>query len=79
VLGQEHGPQLGEPLGWIVERAQDDRALVDREREQLHLVRNAMLEPVAQVVGAGSPAERGELIDRVGWDGRPASIIAARL
>ena len=35
---EEHGAKLGEPVGWVFERPQDDRALVDRQREQLHVV-----------------------------------------
>lgn len=38
----------------LAERTQDDGALVDCEREQGHLVGRGALEPVGQVVGAGS-------------------------
>jgi hypothetical protein len=52
VLVQEHGAELGELPRRVFELGQDDRALVDRERNQLHLVGEGTLETIGQVVGA---------------------------
>ena len=76
---EEHGAKLGEPVGWVFERAQDDRALVDRQREQLHAVVEGTSSRSANVFGADRPHRVGELRDGVGGTGTPASIIAARL
>jgi hypothetical protein len=50
VFVQEHSVEFGEPVRRILERPQDDRAFVDREREQLHLVGEGTVEPVGQLV-----------------------------
>jgi hypothetical protein len=63
VVGEQHGPQLGELLRLIFERRERDRPLVECEREQLHLVGAGAFELVAQLVGAGSPDEPGEVVD----------------
>ena len=34
MLVQEHGAKFGEPVRWLCELAEDDRPLVDCEREQ---------------------------------------------
>jgi hypothetical protein len=49
VLVHQDAAQLGEPVRRVVERGQDDRPLVDREREQLHLVVEGALEPVGEL------------------------------
>ena len=60
VFVQEHGPQLGELLRRILERGQDDRALIDRERQQRHTVGEGNLEPVGERILAGGPNRVGE-------------------
>ena len=63
---EEHGPQLGEPFGWILERGEDDRAFVDREREQRDAVVDGNLEPVRERIAAGRPDRVGEVRYRAG-------------
>ena len=49
VLVHEHAAELGEPVRKIIERGQDDRPLVEREREQLHFVAQSPLEPLGEL------------------------------
>ena len=79
VLVEEHRAELGEPVRWVFELAKDDRPLVDRQREQLHLVAQGTLEPVGQHVGAGCRDEVGELGDGVVGDGETGEHHRARL
>ena len=51
VFVQEHGPEFGEPVGWVFERAEDDRAFVDREREQ----RDAVVAAISSRCASASP------------------------
>ena len=66
--GEQDCAQLGGFLRWVLERREHQGALVEREREQLHLVGEGTLEPVGQVAGAHVTDESGELVDGVGRD-----------
>ena len=50
MLVHEYGPRLGKPLWRVFKLGEDDRPLVDREREQLHVVGEGTVEPVGQLV-----------------------------
>jgi hypothetical protein len=65
MLVHQDAAQFGAPAGRILERGEDDRPLVDREREQLDVVLEGLLEPVCQLVGVGRAEGIGELRDRV--------------
>ena len=52
MLVHQHGPKLSEPFGRVFERGEDDRSLIDREREQLQVVGECLLEPVGELDGA---------------------------
>jgi hypothetical protein len=54
---------------WVVELVEDDRPLVHREREQLHIVGNVPLEPVGENLIAVSTDEAGQVLDGLGEDG----------
>jgi hypothetical protein len=62
VFVQEYGAEFGELFGWIVERLQDDCALVDREGEDLDVVPLRLLEPVGEIGGAGCSEEFNESV-----------------
>jgi hypothetical protein len=70
VIGEQDCAQLGELRRRILERREHQGALVEREPEQLHLVGNAALETVGQVVGASSPDERIALGNPIVAQGR---------
>jgi hypothetical protein len=59
MLVEEHGAEFGEPVRRILERGQDDRALVDRERQQRHVAVEGTLEPIGELVGAERPNRAG--------------------
>jgi hypothetical protein len=46
VFVEEDGAEFGEPVRWVVEGREDDRSLVDRQCEQLHVVVEGKFEPV---------------------------------
>ena len=76
MLVQEHGAQLGEIVGRGLERG-EDRAIVDRQREQLHLVGDGAVGPVGQVVSARIAYEAGDLFDGGDRDGEAGEQHAA--
>lgn len=57
---QEHGAELGELVGRVFECAEDDRPLVDREREQLYIVVEGLFEPEGKVDGPCGSDDGGE-------------------
>ena len=81
MFAQEHRAELAQPLRRMIERGQDDRPLVDRERKPCNLVGCGALEPDRQLVGAGPTNQRSEVFDGVvrGRGGRRASSPASLL
>ena len=79
MLVDEHAAQLGEPVWRILERVEDDRALVDRQGEKLHVLGEGHLEPVGQLVAARGADDVRQLRGRVGGTGTPASITWASI
>ena len=77
LLVQQHGAQLGSPSGGSAERREDDRALVDRQREQLHVAVEGDVERVGERIGAGrgGPVSASSATASAST-GTPASIMA---
>ncbi len=73
MVGDENGTELGQLLPWVFERGGQERPLVQRQREQFHIVDEGLLEPVCQVVAAEVTNEADELGDGVVGEGQRAS------
>ena len=63
MVDEQDGAQLPELVRRIFERQEHDGALVEREREQLHLIGDGTLESVSQVVAAERTHETGEFLE----------------
>lgn len=72
VLLNEHGAELSEVVGRVVERVEDDGPLVDRERKERDAVPDSLLKPDGEIVSAGGSNHADEVGDgrlRYGYAG----------
>lgn len=79
MIGEQDGAQLRERLRRILERREHDRPLVDRQREQLHVVVEGTSSRSANSSAPTAPTVSASSATASASTGTPASIIAARL